>query len=77
MMRRAVLFWAVAMLASRDSLAAANEANANPANDVAIPNTALAAELEATRRGPASAKATARQARAKSKARKRKPKRRT
>jgi len=38
---------AVALLAGRDSLAAAAEANANPANDVAILNTALAAELEA------------------------------
>ena len=38
---------AVALLAGRDSLAAATEANANPANDVAILNTALAAELEA------------------------------
>lgn len=36
---------AVALLAGRDSLAA--EAGANPANDVAILNTALAAELEA------------------------------
>jgi len=38
---------AVALLAGRDSLAVAAEANANPANDVAILNTALAAELEA------------------------------
>ena len=38
---------AVALLAGRDSLAAAAEASANPANDVAILNTALAAELEA------------------------------
>ena len=38
---------AVALLAGRDSLAAAAEAGANPANDVAILNTALAAELEA------------------------------
>jgi rubrerythrin len=38
---------AVALLAGRDSLAAAAEANANPANDVGILNTALAAELEA------------------------------
>src|SRR6476469_10787999 len=38
---------AVALLAGRDSLAAAAEANANPANDVAILNSALAAELEA------------------------------
>jgi len=37
---------AVALLAGRDSLAAAAE-GANPANDVAILNTALAAELEA------------------------------
>jgi rubrerythrin len=35
------------LLAGRDSLAAAAEASANPANDVAILNTALAAELEA------------------------------
>src|SRR6187399_662357 len=38
---------AVALLAGRDSLAAAAEATVNPANDVAILNTALAAELEA------------------------------
>ena len=38
---------AVALLAGRDSLAVAAEAGANPANDVAILNTALAAELEA------------------------------
>ena len=38
---------AVALLAGRHSLAAAAEASANPANDVAILNTALAAELEA------------------------------
>ena len=38
---------AIALLAGRDSLAAAAEASANPANDVAILNTALAAELEA------------------------------
>ena len=38
---------AVALLAGRDSLAAAAEKAANPANDVAILNTALAAELEA------------------------------
>lgn len=38
---------AVALLSGRDSLAAAAEAGANPANDVAILNTALAAELEA------------------------------
>jgi len=38
---------AVALLAGRDSLAAAADAGANPANDVAILNTALAAELEA------------------------------
>jgi rubrerythrin len=38
---------AVALLAGRDSLAAAADASANPANDVAILNTALAAELEA------------------------------
>ena len=37
---------AVALLAGRESLAAAAEAG-NPANDVAILNTALAAELEA------------------------------
>src|SRR5678815_1210362 len=35
---------AVALLAGRDSLAAAAEASANPANDVAILNTALAAD---------------------------------
>jgi len=38
---------AVALLAGRDALAAAADTNANPANDVAILNTALAAELEA------------------------------
>ena len=38
---------AVALLAGRDSLAAAADKDANPANDVAILNTALAAELEA------------------------------
>ncbi|HEU5134678.1 MAG TPA: ferritin-like domain-containing protein [Steroidobacteraceae bacterium] len=38
---------AVALLAGRDSLAAAAADGANPANDVAILNTALAAELEA------------------------------
>jgi hypothetical protein len=38
---------AVALLAGRDSLAVAAEAGGNPANDVAILNTALAAELEA------------------------------
>jgi hypothetical protein len=38
---------AVALLAGRESLAAAAEAGSNPANDVAILNTALAAELEA------------------------------
>ena len=37
---------AVALLAGRDGLAAA-EKTANPANDVAILNSALAAELEA------------------------------
>ena len=37
---------AVALLAGRESLAAADKA-ANPANDVAILNSALAAELEA------------------------------
>lgn len=38
---------AVALLAGRDALAAATDGNANPANDVAILNSALAAELEA------------------------------
>jgi len=38
---------AVALLAGRDALAAASDKAANPANDVAILNTALAAELEA------------------------------
>jgi hypothetical protein len=38
---------AVALLAGRDALAAAADKNANPANDVAILNSALAAELEA------------------------------
>ena len=38
---------AVALLAGRDSLAAASEKAADPANDVAILNSALAAELEA------------------------------
>jgi len=38
---------AVALLSGRDALAAASEKTANPANDVAILNTALAAELEA------------------------------
>jgi hypothetical protein len=38
---------AVALLAGRDSLAAAAANDANPANDVAILNSALAAELEA------------------------------
>jgi hypothetical protein len=38
---------AVALLAGRDSLAAAADKGANPANDVDILNTALAAELEA------------------------------
>ena len=38
---------AVALLAGRDTLAAAAEKGANPASDVAILNTALAAELEA------------------------------
>ncbi len=38
---------AVALLAGRDSLAAVSDKAANPANDVAILNTALAAELEA------------------------------
>jgi hypothetical protein len=39
---------AVALLAGRDALAAAGaDKNANPANDVSILNTALAAELEA------------------------------
>jgi len=38
---------AVALLAGRDALAAAADKTANPANDVAILNTALAAELEA------------------------------
>jgi len=38
---------AVALLAGRDSLAAAADKGANPANDVGILNTALAAELEA------------------------------
>jgi rubrerythrin len=38
---------AVALLAGRDSLAAAVDAKASPADDVAILNAALAAELEA------------------------------
>lgn len=38
---------AVALLAGRDALAAAADKSATPANDVAILNTALAAELEA------------------------------
>jgi rubrerythrin len=38
---------AVALLAGRDALAAAADKSANPANDAAILNTALAAELEA------------------------------
>jgi hypothetical protein len=38
---------AVALLAGRDSLAAGADKDANPASDVAILNTALAAELEA------------------------------
>jgi bacterioferritin (cytochrome b1) len=38
---------AVALLAGKDSLAAAAEKGVNPASDVAILNTALAAELEA------------------------------
>ena len=38
---------AVALLAGRDSLAADAAEGGNPANDVAILNTALAAELEA------------------------------
>lgn len=38
---------AIALLAGRDALAAAADKSANPANDVAILNTALAAELEA------------------------------
>jgi rubrerythrin len=38
---------AIALLAGRDALAAAADKTANPANDVAILNTALAAELEA------------------------------
>jgi bacterioferritin (cytochrome b1) len=38
---------AVALLAGRDALAAASDKAANPASDVAILNTALAAELEA------------------------------
>ncbi|HEV7605726.1 MAG TPA: ferritin-like domain-containing protein [Steroidobacteraceae bacterium] len=38
---------AVALLAGRDTLAAAQDKSGNPANDVAILNTALAAELEA------------------------------
>jgi demethoxyubiquinone hydroxylase (CLK1/Coq7/Cat5 family) len=38
---------AVALLAGRDSIAAAAEKGADPASDVAILNTALAAELEA------------------------------
>jgi hypothetical protein len=38
---------AVALLAGRDALAAASDKSVNPANDVAILNTALAAELEA------------------------------
>jgi rubrerythrin len=38
---------AIALLAGRESLAAAAEKGANPASDVAILNSALAAELEA------------------------------
>jgi bacterioferritin (cytochrome b1) len=38
---------AVALLAGRDALAAVSDKAANPANDVAILNSALAAELEA------------------------------
>jgi hypothetical protein len=38
---------AIALLAGRDALAAAADKSGNPANDVAILNTALAAELEA------------------------------
>jgi hypothetical protein len=38
---------AVALLAGRDSLAAASEKSADPASDIAILNSALAAELEA------------------------------
>jgi hypothetical protein len=38
---------AVALLAGREALAAASDKAANPVNDVAILNTALAAELEA------------------------------
>jgi hypothetical protein len=38
---------AVALLAGRDTLAAMQDKSGNPANDVAILNTALAAELEA------------------------------
>ena len=38
---------AVALLAGRNALAAAADKSANPANDAAILNTALAAELEA------------------------------
>lgn len=38
---------AIALLAGRESLAAASDKSANPANDVAILNSALAAELEA------------------------------
>jgi len=38
---------AVALLAGRESLAAASEKAADPANDIAILNSALAAELEA------------------------------
>jgi bacterioferritin (cytochrome b1) len=38
---------AVALLAGRDALAAAADKSTNPANDAAILNTALAAELEA------------------------------
>jgi hypothetical protein len=38
---------AVALLSGRDSLAAVSDKAANPANDVAILNSALAAELEA------------------------------
>jgi len=38
---------AVALLAGRDSLAAVSEKAADPANDIAILNSALAAELEA------------------------------
>src|SRR5262245_44164755 len=38
---------AVALLAGRDALAAAAEKTANPAGDVAVLNSAIAAELEA------------------------------